>query len=110
MGKDAEGIFRTHAQYIRAFAHIAGFTKPGEAPGYRLRVVAKSANEAPSSQVNRRKELDNAQVRSSLANAWGTELLLALSGKTPLKTNSSGSVTAGALSRRTTRSITLRRR
>jgi hypothetical protein len=81
MSEDSEGTFRTHAQYVRAFAHIAGFTKPTERPHYRLSVVREKTESAPSIRLKRRSDADVEQVRLSLSNAWGTELLLALSGE-----------------------------
>lgn len=81
MSEAAEGTFRTHAQYLRAFAHLAGFTTPTEKPADRLKLVRGATELAPSINLGRRRESDLAQVRLSLANAWGTELLLALSGE-----------------------------
>jgi hypothetical protein len=79
---DPGGTFRTHSNYLRSFAHIAGFTNPYERqPTYRLRKFGERVMESPSLTRLRAQPSEVDQVESSLANAWGTELLLALTGE-----------------------------
>lgn len=70
------GAFKTHANYLRAFAHLSysGFESRHNA--YRA-IVDRVLNSGilPSSRAT---DVDRRQVRASLENAWNTELLLTL--------------------------------
>jgi hypothetical protein len=83
MPSDAAGTFRTHSSYIRSFAHLTGFTNPSEAarPAHRLRKFGELVLTSPSLTRLKWRSTANRQVGASLANAWGTELLLALTGE-----------------------------
>lgn len=78
--------FRTHANYLRAFAMLC--TAPYQ-PGVtllfnplptRLAHLAPAVAAAARSGQAPTSSPDLTQIRSSLVNAWGTELLLALGG------------------------------
>jgi len=81
MPGDATGSFKTHAQYLRSLAHLAGYksaTAPADAV---LERVAQNVVALPMfGRLQRRPDADWGEVRTRLSNAWGTELLLALSG------------------------------
>jgi hypothetical protein len=75
-----EGAFLTHANYLRAIASEAGlslFSTEKKA----LARVATRVSKSPSISDSASGRTDHDQVKRSLANAWGTELLLALSGR-----------------------------
>jgi len=80
MGTDPKGSFTTHANYLRAFATLCGY-HPLAAK--RSDVLPKLATRArrvlPGGPPGRGLPLD--AIRRSLVNAWGTELILALSGQ-----------------------------
>jgi hypothetical protein len=80
MTSDAEGSFKSLANYLRALATLAGHTtipmatRTKAMAGQRAAVLAStSLHDKPHGGS------DLAGVRRSLANAWGTELLLGLS-------------------------------
>lgn len=75
-----EGAFLTHANYLRAIASEAGLTLPSTEKK-ALASVAARASKSPSLSDSASAPIDHDQVKRSLANAWGTELLLALSGR-----------------------------
>lgn len=75
----AEGSFLSHANYLRALASEAGLTFPSS-ESKALARLADRVQKSPSMADTPPGSLDYGQVRKSLANAWGTELLLALSG------------------------------
>jgi hypothetical protein len=79
---ELEGSFRSHANWLRAFATLAGFrTYPivqlRKATENQREVVlaSQTLTDAPVGKPN------VVGVKRSLANAWGTELLLTLSGE-----------------------------
>lgn len=72
-----QGAFRTHRQYLDAFAYIAteGRWRLGEAyTSIANRFNSSQLCPCPNGHIS-----GNEQVRRSLQNAWGTELLLWLS-------------------------------
>ena len=73
---EAIGAFVTHANYLRAFAHLSysGFESRHHAYSTIVDRVLNSGI-LPSSRAT---DVDRRQVRASLENAWGTELLLTL--------------------------------
>ena len=75
-----EGAFLTHANYLRAIASEAGLTLVSTEKKALARVAARVSNSRSISDSGSR-SIDHDQVKRSLANAWGTELLLALSGR-----------------------------
>jgi hypothetical protein len=75
-----EGAFLTHANYLRAIASEAGLTLVSTEKK-ALASVAARVSKSPSSRDSASGPIDHDQVKRSLANAWGTELLLALSGR-----------------------------
>jgi hypothetical protein len=81
MSGDASGSFRTHAQYLRAFAHLAGYSAPTDPAERALERLAQRVVALPMfGHLQRRPDADWPEVKARLSNAWGTELLLALSG------------------------------
>lgn len=75
-----EGSFLTHANYLRALASEAGQASL-VSEGKALSALAARVNASPSTADSRPAMIDYDQVQRSLSNAWGTELLLALSGR-----------------------------
>ena len=74
------GSFTTHANYLRALASEAGLSAIGsEARG--LASLSKRVSACPTMLNKRPVQVDKDQVRRSLTNAWGTELLLSLTGR-----------------------------
>lgn len=76
----ATETFRTHSNYIRAFACLWGWRRPDDDSRAVLSRVATMTRRAPSLTVLSCSPCDRAAVRASLINCWGTELLLALAG------------------------------
>jgi hypothetical protein len=83
--EDPKSIFRTHSQYIHAFALLCRtpYTRGrvADAPDWArdLKLLTDEFKAVFTSPVNSTPRLS--QVRASLRNAWGTELLLGLSGE-----------------------------
>lgn len=75
-----EGSFLTHANYLRAIASEAGRSLLST-DAKALGALAGRISVLPSMKDTKPSTVDVGQVRKSLANAWGTELLLALSGR-----------------------------
>lgn len=75
-----EGAFLTHANYLRAIAAEAGLTALSTEKKALASLAARIRN-SPSMLDSASAPVDHDQVKRSLANAWGTELLLALSGR-----------------------------
>lgn len=70
-----------HANYIRAFASLAGFTLPTASVGQSLAALQPRVVQSSTLSQNQNSRADTDQVKRSLANAWGTELILSLSGE-----------------------------
>jgi hypothetical protein len=80
--QDPEGSFRTHANYLRALATLAGYrTWPPRQPAKVLEDQRSTILAAPSLSDTPQGSPDRGGVRRSLSNAWGTELLLTLSAE-----------------------------
>lgn len=78
----AQKTFRTHARYIRAFARVAGFVMPTSAYLQKAHETIGALTVASSTyRTLGPRTCDVDQVAASLGNAWGTELLLGLSGR-----------------------------
>jgi hypothetical protein len=83
---DPAEAFRSHANYIRAFAMLCSVPYADQ-PGLHapldqvLARLAPVAAAAPSLILPPGVEPDRDQARASLINAWGTELLLAFGGE-----------------------------
>lgn len=81
MTDGAKGSFKTHANYLRALAVLAGdqvwppLTIPERLDALAVRTTALASMADPTPAAT-----DLLQVRTSLENAWGTELLLGLAG------------------------------
>lgn len=76
------GSFRAHSNYLRAFARLAGFVLPTTAYLGKAHIaVAERALSSPTLKALSPRAADIEQIAASLGNAWGTELLLGLSGK-----------------------------
>jgi hypothetical protein len=79
--------FRTHANYLRSFAMLctspyqAGVTLMFLPVTQQLTHLAPAVVASPSMTAPATAKPDLAQTRTSLVNAWGTELLLALGGQ-----------------------------
>ena len=74
MGSPKE-TFRTYANYIRAFAELAGL--PLLALGDRIRLERLATRIRDNTViVGPQREPDLAKARASLVNAWGTEMIL----------------------------------
>lgn len=78
---DAVEAFRSHRQYIRAFAMLAGFRTPHGGSAYERKVLHSIAEATRASQKPAAQARDVSAIRSSLANAWSTELLLGLTSQ-----------------------------
>lgn len=78
--RSEEGAFLTHANYLRALAAEGGRSVP-ISESKALAKLAARVHSSPSMAGARPISVDYEQVRRSLAHAWGTELLLALSGR-----------------------------
>lgn len=81
MTKDHEGAFRTHANYLRAFALLRGFEEWADNDGALAEVRSKVLESDGYVRLQAASDPDLFQIRASLVNAWGTELLLELSGQ-----------------------------
>jgi hypothetical protein len=78
---EAEGAFRSHRTWLRAFAQAAGFDYVGSST--ETLAALRPSVEASESfrRLTQRPSPVLGQIRTSLAHAWGTELLLGLSGR-----------------------------
>ena len=80
MATSEEGAFLTHANYLRALAAEGGRSVSISESRALVRLASR-VHASPSMADARPASIDYDQVRRSLAIAWGTELLLALSGR-----------------------------
>ncbi len=78
--RHARGSFTTHANYLRAFATLAGYAVPLTNSASRAAIAARVCA-SPSYFNLVAGNPDRGQVRRSLANAWGAEMLLAVARK-----------------------------
>jgi hypothetical protein len=70
------GIFLTHARYLRALAWIGGYD--GENFNAGLESISQSVADSGHLPEKTKNQVNLAQIKTSLRNAWGTELLLNL--------------------------------
>lgn len=77
MTRDPVGSFKTYANHLRAFAVIAG--KNGRDRTSALNETLRRIRSSGFLPTTRYLGADLRQVRASLQNAWGTELLLVMS-------------------------------
>lgn len=76
MSRSPRESFRTHTNYLRAFAYLASRGNADRSGAFRsLRRRVEASGSLPD---GRRADADIATVHNILRNAWGTELLLAL--------------------------------
>lgn len=81
MSNDLRGSFRTHANYLRAFACLCGYeTRATKRAVVTPRLLARVRASLPQGAATPLPAKLHEVVRKSLMNAWGTELILALSG------------------------------
>ena len=80
MSGGATEAFRTHSNYIRSFACIAGWRQPDDDSDGVLAAIASRVKLSTRYAATQRHECDIIAVQSSLFNCWGTEVLLALAG------------------------------
>jgi hypothetical protein len=73
---DAAGSFRSHANYLRAFANVADFNGLHFSKGL-TNVASRAKASLPADTRPASSDLD--QVHKSLLNAWGTEIILGTS-------------------------------
>lgn len=77
---DRTSSFRTHSAYVRALADLCGYT-PFRRDPVVISELAARVRGAPSYQsTSVRTTFDREQVRRSLHAAWGSELLLSVTG------------------------------
>lgn len=75
------GSFITHANYLRAFATIAGFDHPATNRLHVLTDLKQRCQASPMYQGLTERTVDLVQLRRSLNNAWATELVLGIAGR-----------------------------
>lgn len=80
MSGGATEAFRTHSNYVRAFACIAGWRFPDDDSDVVLAALSSRIRSSSRFAATQRHACDAEAVRSSLHNAWGTEVLLAMAG------------------------------
>lgn len=80
MGSDPQGSFLTHANYLRAFATLCGYYPWAAKRAVVLpKLATRTRRVLPGGAPGRGLPVD--AIRRSLVSAWGTELILALSGR-----------------------------
>lgn len=78
---EATASYIGHVNYIRAFASIAGFTSSTVGPTTVLSKVRESCTASSTLATQLSTNAIRDQARRSLTSAWGTELILCLSGE-----------------------------
>jgi len=81
MPTDQIGSFITHANYLRAFATIAGFDSLVPNRLQLLSDLKQRCQATPHFQGLTQRTVDLPQLRRSLNNAWATELVLGIAGR-----------------------------
>lgn len=81
MGTEPTGKFNTHENYLRAFAQLAGFDYLSTSDPVMTALAADVRATRSFARARPSASPDINQVRKSLANAWGMELLLGVSGE-----------------------------
>lgn len=77
---DPSGSFKTHAGYLHALAYLCGYTMFKRDPAVATALAARIKAEPSYASTTRRPGFDRDQVKRSLDAAWGSELLLAVTG------------------------------
>jgi len=77
---DASGSFKTHSGYIKAFSYLCGYRVLRRDPDVINELAVRIAADPAYTASSVRKGVDADQLRRSLNAAWGSELLLALTG------------------------------
>jgi len=80
--------FNTHANYLRAFAFLAGYrpstisqtTQPLKDALAELHARINTSQACREQKASRDRNVDLGQVRASLINAWGSEAILQITG------------------------------
>ena len=72
--------FLTYRHYLRSLAGLAGFASPTAERADVYPALARRVSVMPSCRQGQRCRVDEQGLKRSLTNAWGTELLLSLSG------------------------------
>jgi hypothetical protein len=80
VAEDLQQSFRTHANYLRAFAHLAGFEYWPASDLTKLEELAQRVV-AASSKSPSPPSADHDEMAKCLNRAWGTELLLNLGAR-----------------------------
>jgi hypothetical protein len=83
MGTEPAGKFDTHGNYLRAFAQLAGFDYLSVADAVLPALAKEIRSTRAFARVRRSPSPDIDQLRKSLSNAWGMELLLGVGGEPP---------------------------
>jgi hypothetical protein len=79
-GTDATGSFKTHAGYLHALSYLCGYTAFTRDAQVSAALAARIRAEPSYQQTNARAGFDGDQLKRSLNAAWGSELLLVISG------------------------------
>jgi hypothetical protein len=74
------GSFKTHAGYIHALSYLCGYSNFRRDPAVSTALANRIRNEPSYGATTRRQGFDGDQVKRSLHTAWGSELLLVISG------------------------------
>jgi hypothetical protein len=77
---DPTGSFKTHAGYIHSLAYLCGYTMLKRDPAVSAALATRIRAEPSYSALAVRAGFDGDQIRRSLNAAWGSELLLAVTG------------------------------
>jgi hypothetical protein len=74
------GSFKTHAGYLHALSYLCGYVPFQRDPGVITALAGRIQAEPSYQQIVTRGGFDGEQLRRSLHAAWGSELLLVVSG------------------------------
>lgn len=77
MSNDPTGSFKTHANYIRALAYLVDPAARDQDPSF-VDISVRTRESGILAAAPNAMNVDTEQVKRSLNNAWGTELLLSL--------------------------------
>lgn len=80
LGTEPTGKFNTHENYLRAFAQLAGFDYLSTTDSVLTRLALAVRSTRSFTHIKPAPSPDIEQVKKSLANAWGMELLLGVGG------------------------------
>lgn len=77
---DPTGSFKTHAGYLHALAYLCGYTLIKRDPAVITALATRIKAEPSYAATTARPGFDGDQLRRSLDAAWGSELLLSVTG------------------------------